>query len=270
MPEEIMKVVCIFSGERSGTNHLCRLLTNFPELRVYEELFNKRGTFTLFDDELAAVSELSGETYSSYRDERLVAFSRSEPKALLRLLQDLNARKGKSAIVFKIFPGQMDTASIHTEILNEFACVPVILMRQMLDSYISFKKALTTDRWTSADTTSVRVGLEVRELERWVKSHRAWFGHWDDHFRASGAVVPFLLYERDLNGRTPEEVLSKFSEFVGQTAGLTLKAPKRMKNIGLPRQDLATSVEAKVSNWEEFTSTPGAKLILESSRGYPV
>ncbi|MEM9393965.1 MAG: nodulation protein NodH [Pseudomonadota bacterium] len=120
----------VFAGMRTGSNYLERNISSVPDVKSYGELFNP---YFISEEGL---EEFLGITLEAREAEpaQLVERLRQDTPALVgfRLFHDHDLRVRRSAI-------------------KDPRCAKIILTRNPLDSYVSYKQALASNQWVLTD-----------------------------------------------------------------------------------------------------------------------
>ena len=209
----------IFGAMRTGSNFLELNLNRLQGLRCYGEAFNP---FFLGNQ---TNTELCGYT-AVQRDEN--------PLGLL------DAMRAKTAGLsgFRYFhdhdPRVLDA------VLNDHSCAKIVLTRNPVESYISWKIALATDQWLLTNTrrhTSVTPEFNMGEFENQFEEVYFFQLSLLNRLQVSGQTAFYLDYEDIMN----VDVLNGIAAFLG--------VKDRLKSIDstLKKQN-PEAIEAKVSN----------------------
>ena len=88
-----MDTICLIAAPRTGTNHLCEVLRNFPDLASYLEVFENDGAHGTDPDSWPLLRRLTGVDFATHRDPRLIAFAHEQPGAWLDALEQITGRR---------------------------------------------------------------------------------------------------------------------------------------------------------------------------------
>jgi len=151
MSKETKNIIIMTHG-RSGSNLLCRLLSQYDCISVNEEIAEvkyslKKTNMSIMDFNIRKKIE----KYYSYESfDKLVE--------LMRILCD------KKFMSFKIFSNQAKKVSWNFE--NQKHSSFIILTRNILDSYLSIVTANINNKWINFDTTETKIKFLPDAFER--------------------------------------------------------------------------------------------------------
>lgn len=245
-----IRFICIASIARTGTSQLRRLLSVFPDIAPYGEVFHPRRANTLSRDDIAAFGVATGLSFSGEtRDPGLVAAAGAMPDRLLDVLAE---RSSKPITAFKLFPSHLrrsDTARI----LARDDTLVALLTRRPLDSYISLHKARITGSFQGIDTSAMQIDCEAGHFRRWFTKRDNWFRFVRQIADSAGTPIVPLSYETDI-AVDPSQAVMRIGRALAD-AGLSLgpAGPPSLKP--LVQQDNATQYDRKMRNWPGFKET---------------
>jgi len=253
----VIPLVLVCAAPRTGSNHLCRVLSGFECLKVRTEVFARDVAFTVDEHDIAALERITGciipRDPSSPTVTQLIY---EEPGAMLAALAEARGSEHK-ALSVKLFGYHLPRA--WTRELFRMGAIPVVVKRRKIDSYASKLKAQKIQRWVNADTTLLQVRADVRDYEYWLHRHAQWYDH-----VAEEAIDPIhLTYEGDIDQPTPE-LVDKLTQTLGERVDL---GPWRSVKA-LTKQDRNTSPEAKIANWDEFVDQLRERGLYEDAWEY--
>jgi len=237
------KIITIISSQRHGTNFLCSLLkNNFQEITCYYEIYNE-------DNDIPVVKELS-----KMREE--------DP---LQFFKEIVKKTNTQIVCYKIFYDQACKFSLDNEnelslveALLQISDVVIFLHRDLLNSYISFKKAVELDSWIYKDTTEYKITFDIDDFKDYVSYQNRWFQ--DTKELAQEQDIPFLdiHYESLVSIETPEQVeifTSFFNEVFGSESELLFPIQETIQKSEFVKQDKNKEYKDKIENFEEVAGT---------------
>ncbi len=184
----------IFAGMRTGSNFLERNLNSLPDLRCYGELFNPYF--------------IAHENQESYLGITL-AEREKDPIALVRKVR----AETQGLAGFRLFHDHDNR--IRDEALRNPRCAKIILMRNPVDSYVSYKLAMATDQWVLTDAKGQRdsgaIQFQRTELEAQLEDYAKYLKEIRRVLQVSGQTAFDLRYE-DLQNI---EVLQGLVQYLG-------------------------------------------------------
>ncbi len=211
----------ILAGMRTGSNFLEANLAALPGVTGYGEAFNpyfigKKNVTDLFGIDLAA------------RD--------ANPKRLLRKL----AAETDGLSGFRFFHDH--DPRVYDLVMNDPGCAKIVLSRNPVDSYVSWKIARATGQWELTDAKRLRKAtahFDAAEFEDHLTLSQAFHGRVLASLQTSGQAAFFLDYD-DI---ASVDVLNGLAVFLGLEA--------RLKSVDdtLKKQN-PEPLEAKLENPE--------------------
>jgi hypothetical protein len=263
-----MKIIGLFSIQRTGTNYLHSVLRQWPSLASFGELFHPVHVFNLKPSVLRALSKRAGiEFRASQKNDVGVEFTRwarANPLDVLDTLEQVVSRKERAGLMFKVFRNQWTSApaEVIATLVRRPEFVPVVLQRRCIDCYISLCKAEAAGRYKGVETTQAPVTLDPSDYERWAQESRAWYRFVDGALVGGGKVPLRVFYEQDIE--MPPKALSD------HWAGLLELAPAIEIDSAqtVQRQDRASTLQAKIANYDEFVSALARRGLMQEALGY--
>lgn len=168
----------IFAGMRTGSNFLERNLNSLPDLRCYGELFNPYF--------------IAHEHQEAYLGITLSERER-DPMALVRKVR----AETQGLAGFRLFHDH--DKRIRDEALRDPRCAKIILMRNPVDSYVSYKLAMATDQWVLTDAKGQRdsgaIHFEKKEFETQVEDYAQYIREIRRVLQVAGQTAFDLRYE---------------------------------------------------------------------------
>jgi hypothetical protein len=260
--------ICLITAPRTGTNHLSEILRNFDEVAPYREVFESDGVHGTDSRSWPLLRELSGIDFINHKDKRLIEFAHGKPAALLDALDAAAKSEGRRVMSFKLFRNNLPLEVIEQEIMPRHGLRVILIVRKQIDSYISWRKAMTLGIWQGADTTGLPLTLDADRFQGWLIQQEQWYAHWKSWLERRFMPIPVLRYETDID-QPVERALKRFAMAAAQV-GITLRPPAAVTSPGLERQDKAKALVDKVSNWAEFSREIFARGLERRTFGYPI
>ncbi len=245
------RLLCLVAVARSGTNHLCSVLSRLSELDVRHEIFNKTWSQEMRPDELSELSRRSGRNFSaSCEDPVAVNTIRTRPGLVMDCLTDLMEPQ-KRLVIFKVFRLQLSVRQVRNAILKRPDTIVVFLRRRPIDTFISLRKALRLEHWHSRDTTNFKINIDADDFIGWWGRTSAWFRKVEAACWAMDKPFHRLRYEDDIDA-PQERTLDRFREILASqgVTGLTVTADRQHREH--KRQDRNRELSDRVANWPEF------------------
>lgn len=247
----VPRLACVLSIGRTGSNHLCDILSCIPEIDSRAELFNPRRSYHMHRHELAELARRAGKCFEpSAACAEALETIRRRPRLVLDCLSSLLPPE-KRILSFKVLMGQLTSRQIERKIIGRPDTIIAFLRRRPVDAFISHQKAMHLQRWRDTDTTDLKIEIDAQYFVKWWRRLAAW------HIRMEAECwyrrKPFhhLTYEDDVAG-LPTEAARRFCAILARHGLADLAFPDDSQITGAKRQDHTSSVADKVSNWEEF------------------
>ena len=263
-----MDTICLIAAPRTGTNHLCEVLRNFPDLASYHGLFEPDGPHGIDEASWPLLRQLTGIDFANLRDRALIEYVHARPGAWLDAVAEAAQSQRKRVMSFKLVHGDLPIETIEREIVSRPGLRLVIVVRRQVDSYVSWRKAVELGRSRGVDTTGMRLKLDADRFEDWLSQQEGWYSHWRGLLSRRSLPCPVVRYEIDIDIPL-ERVLRRFAA-AAAVVGVTLKAPPAITEHGLERQDKAKAVSDKVTNWAEFSREIFSRGLERRAFGYPL
>jgi len=255
------KILVTVSTPRSGTTHLFNVIREFPNLRVYAEIFNPVKAFGLDGELNEALTERRGKPLPSDRDDpETIDYVRSHPHQVLSAMEDL---AGDRTVVVKLFPGHLDIDFVCEELLPRDDVAVIVVHRRVLDCYASVLKARQLQAWQRTDTTNMLVNGQIDHFASWARQNQEWFGR-------CGAALEGTDRSRTINYEEHLDVeRDRVTHHVANVLGeLGLRPGEPDARRGLSKQDLTPSAADKFDNWPEFRAELERRDLLDVAMGH--
>ncbi|HWA19380.1 MAG TPA: hypothetical protein VG757_10330 [Devosia sp.] len=229
-----MDGLLIITGQRTGAGHLLSLLQNLPEAGPHDA--------PLPHDPQALAGAVDRAELDALAHQRRVFVLRANSDMPREAIADvILARPGMRAM---------------------------LVMRRLIDSYVSLAKAEAVGQTRGIDTTDIRVTLDIDAFSGWLNGQTLWYAHWQEWARRRSLPLPVLTYETHI-AIAPEAALRRFTMAAGQV-GISLKVPASLVHPGLVQQDRGKAAAFKVLNWPEFSKALIERDLEKRAFGYPI
>lgn len=244
-----LPLILICAAPRTGTNHLCKVLSHIPELKVHTEVFARDCAYSASMDDLAAFSEITGIRWPEIGFDRLVRSPivtqalYDDPGATLEALARTAGPQHK-ALVVKLFGYHLPRETT-ADLLAAPDTLPIVIDRRAIDAYASRLKAQKLQRWINVDTSRLKVGGDARDFRYWFDRNEDWYLHIREHV-PEAPVPPLFWYEDAIAERGCHPIV----DHIGRMVGLNEAA----NGPGYTRQDRNERIEDKIANWAEFSA----------------
>lgn len=263
-----MDTICLITAPRTGTNHLCEVLKNFPDLASYPGLFEPNGPRGIEEESWPLLRERTGIDFANLRDRALAEYVHAEPGAWLDAVAEAARADGKRVMSFKLVRDDLPMETIENDLLSRPGLRLIMVVRRQVDSYVSWRKAVELGRSEGFDTTGMRLKLDADRFAEWLDRQERWYEHWRSFLARRFLPCPVVRYEIDIDIPL-QRTLHRFAA-AAALVGITLRPPGEITRTGLERQDRAKTLADKVTNWAEFSREIFARGLERRAFGYPL
>lgn len=259
----MIKKIVMMSHARSGTSRLSQLFKIHCKnlTPVNQEILhpNNISASRFIDNNLSNFSNSNLIDYSS----ELVKnpdFKIQKPLEFINLLSECAENLGYKYIFFKISPIMLKNDIFY--FLNSLCNVKFFYFtRNILDTYISYKKAQYLNTWSSKDTSNVKITINERDFLNYHYKYVDWITKTSEVI-SSNKRVDMYTYEQFFNSGINEfdNFKNYFSSYINESDIFnTSIINQRKKKFNLNRQDNNINWENKISNADDIK-----KLIKEN------
>jgi hypothetical protein len=277
------EVAVIFGTQRCGSNYFLSACRRLDDLLVLGEMYHRGGAFPfqaspqkdfevkqrlgaliwrLFDEQAREClarwdrhAPFSGEA-NSLVDDGLVKFSHKYPVKYFTALQEL--AEGRH-LLFKIFPEHLDLFHI-LSILRQQRPRAILMLRNPIDSFISYKKLIETKKPQDVDTSDLRITFNKAEYFAYKAGLATYFRAIKEFCEDDWVDVSVTHYEwlhaGDEAGKT-----DRVRDYLQRVLGTPLKYNDALAHLPLFRQqDKSASAAHKVVNPNQLPQQPQVLL----------
>ena len=155
----------------------------------------------------------------------------------------------KEFLFFKIFRTHLSKSPLYEYILKNQDVSKLVLRRNSLHTFISWKKAESLASWSHVDTTGIEIELDLEEFSDFFSASTTWFDGIAQEMQRQNSDLPELHYED--YARLPAWQQLQYVAEKLHSCGIEIQLPKSGKfAISLTIQDRSQSMEQKISNFE--------------------
>jgi hypothetical protein len=277
------EVAVIFGTQRCGSNYFLSACRRLDDLLVLGEMYHRSGAFPFqaspqkdfevkqrlggliwerFDEQAREClarwdrhAPFSAEANSAI-DDGLVRFSHKYPLKYFAALQEL--AEGRH-LLFKIFPEHLDLFHI-LSILRQQRPRVILMLRNPLDSFISYKKLVETKKPQDVDTSDLRITFNKAEYFAYKAGLATYFRAIREFCEDDWIDVSVTHYEwlhaADEAGKT-----ERVRDTLQRVLGTKLLFNDALANLPLFRQqDKSASAAHKVLNPNQLPQQPQVLL----------
>lgn len=247
--------LAIISMPRSGSNYVCQLLNSHPDVYSHFEIFHREKVYFRDPEQTASdLNKVLSTGFRNYDDPTFVQFAHDQSERLIEALRILGNGR---LLSFKVFPRHLSRKRFRELVISDRRIAKILLKRDYLSSYVSRKKAMKMKKWTTMDTSAIRVSLDPHEFQDYVRDNNYWFDTSEHLLKASGQKYALLDYDELMSIDSERARLAHMVDII-RTTGLTLpsleSAGVTEVNSRMKKQDRTRKLESTVENMDEFTT----------------
>ncbi len=218
--QALPKRFVIFNFPRSGSNLLCSMLNQHPDILCHHEVFNPQKIYyakdfheLLGDDEpLPRLELINGKVGLGSKWAR----NASPERFMAKLWQH---DFGAQAVGFNLFPTHIPNAAV--PVLEDPAVKKVLLVRRnKVKCYVSRAIARKTGVWDlyekKANSPKISVTVDPKRLLNWSSGYDRYFDQVRKRLEVTGQGYLDLTYE-DIVGPNGSEIKTSLLDFIGVT-----------------------------------------------------
>jgi hypothetical protein len=267
----VTKTAVIFGTQRCGSNFFLSACQKLEDLTVFGEMFHRGGAFPFarnpkldyavkqrlgeticaqFPDQLQdsfagwTPSGAFSEDANAALNKALVRFSHRTPNRYFEALQSIAKN---SRLIFKIFPEHLDMIQI-LSILREQRPHVLFLLRNPLDTFISYKKLVQTEKPQDVDTSDVKIKFNAAEYFAFKAAAATYYRTIREYCDHESLPVTQCHYEW-LHAAETDSKVEKVRELMQRVFGEPFKLAPGTEATGLfKRQDKSETTAQKVLN----------------------
>lgn len=167
-----MKKIVQISSPRSGSNLFCQMVEHFSNMSVKYEIFHKKDEWIMkMMREVCESEDPSPGILSFAKDfvEGKIKWNKQEvfkKKNIVKLIEEYMSCLGIENFYFKLFSEHLNKSRRY-ELISRCDGM-VFIERNIIDSLISYEKALYCKEWSNANTSSFKIEFKPERYE-WFK-----------------------------------------------------------------------------------------------------
>lgn len=280
----MVETAVIFGMQRCGSNFFLSACSRFDDLTVFGEMYHRGGVFPFMQDnrkDFAIKAGLAQFICGEFQSEDLGELAGFDPAApftaendalinagLVKFAHKYPARyfaavkqaSAKSRLLFKIFPEHLSLFYI-LSVLRQHRPHVILMVRDPLDSFISYKKLTETKKPQDVDTSDLKITFNRAEYYEYKAQLVAYFKAIGDYCGDEGIDVTTVSYE-ELH---KEDGLDKVEKVRGIVARV-FKSPVLLRpDPGyvklFTKQDKSKSPVQKVANPGQLPKQPQSLIV---------
>jgi hypothetical protein len=230
---------------RSGTSCLNKLFNNFSNLNINNnyEIFNENNPY--YKKNLLKKICTYYKINESQINEIISFLIKNDPeKYFNNYMNDIISENIK---IFKILEHQL-TLENQFKIINNTDFI-FILKRNLLDTFISDRKAKIINKYMNVDTSDISININLNEYNLFVKKKEEWFNKIINYLNSNNKKYIIIEYEQfyDLNINQKMDYLKKILK---DNINIDLNLNETLVEE-LQKQDNNNNYKQKITNYEE-------------------
>lgn len=273
------EVAVIFGMQRCGSNFFLSASSRFEDLSVFGEMYHRGGVFPFQQDHVKDYevkqrlawgirNETAGSAESFFEDWDFALPYSAETDALLNkmLVQFSHKYPGKyfgamkksvvdNRMLFKIFPEHLGLFQI-LSILHQHRPKVVLMVRDPVDSFISYKKLTETKKPQDVDTSGLKIVFNRAEYYEYKAGLVAYFKAISDYCLDEELEVATVSYE-ELHNEDEQGKIEKVRRAVERLFQSPVNMRPDAGQVKLfQKQDKSESNAEKVTNPGQLPRSP--------------
>jgi len=235
------KLITLLSIPRTGSNYFCNFIDkSFKNISVNYELFNKSKCYIRNNlyQEISLLYDSSGDLHEKLKDDPF------------QLLVNISNVCQEENIMFKLFLDHL-TMDKSTKILS-YSSLVLFLKRDYLDVYISNEKASLLNKYSNIDTTNIKIKFDHCKYEKKINYNNKYYQLLRDFIIENNIPYVDIHYDSFHKLNIKEQQLFLKDVFDKYLTGNNIQMNENIGEIGFFKQDLSSSYEDKIENYEEF------------------
>ena len=245
--------ISILSIPRTGTNYLCGLIGLFEEIDSLFEIYHDRAVYIGKSHLASRIIDCINRDYQlkikNNYDTAFVNFVSQHPEKMLKIVR---SQSNKPYISFKIFPNHLSWQNLNDVIIQNKKIKKILIKRNLLNVYFSWKFAETIKSWSEKDTSSLKLNFEIDNFIKWYNYHQKYYSSVEDRLKNSEDTIAVLEYEKIHSYKTNLDKFTFLYDFLN-SIGLKLEennlfiTEKKFNNLRV-KQDKRINILDKVYN----------------------
>lgn len=217
------KVILLLSLPRSGSNYFVNQMHHFKNVKVCGEVFGPHPNI-IYPKKIKNWFEIN-------------------KKICVNLLDNPN-KINKEFLFMKFFLYE-ENKDILKFLLDNYNISNIFILerKNIVDRYISFKKASNIKKWLLSDTTNIKINFDIEEYSKFKKFHIKTYETYKKIIKNKNYC--YVEYQSNFND---DLFLNKIKTFIPD---LNLNKNKIFLNR-IKKQDLSTNYKDKIENYNEI------------------
>ena len=192
-----IELISILAIPRTGTNYLCGLLGKFKEIDSLYEIYHHQAVYLGQQPLAKKIVEYLNQEYklqiNCNSDLELINFVKQNPQKILDIIQLITQKK---YISFKIFPGHLSEQYLNQIIIENNGIKKILVKRNLLNVYFSWKFAMMTAHWSNQDTSKLKLTFDADNFMQWFNYHQQYYDAIETKLSQNNQEITILEYEQ--------------------------------------------------------------------------
>jgi len=246
--------ISILAIPRTGTNYLCGLMGRFKEIDSLYEIYHHQAVYmgnkSLASNVIKHINYKYQLKIKDCSDSIFIDFVAQNPQEILQIIHQQSQHK---YISFKIFPNHLSPQCLTKAIIKNNRIKKILVKRNLLDAYLSFKFAQMTKTWRDRDTSNLKLRFEEDNFISWVTSAQNYYDFVESQSNNIESEIAIINHE-EIHGFKSDRNKFFFLFYFLRSIGLELNEDnlsnnqlKKLSNLR-NKQDNRTNVLDKVIN----------------------
>jgi len=230
---------------RSGTSCLNKLFNNFSNLNINNnyEIFNENNPY--YKKNLLKKICTYYKINESQINEIISFLIKNDPeKYFNNYMNDIISENIK---IFKILEHQL-TLENQFKIINNTDFI-FILKRNLLDTFISDRKAKIINKYMNVDTSDISININLNEYNLFVKKKEEWFNKIINYLNSNNKKYIIIEYEQFYNLNINQK-MDYLKKILKDNINIDLNLNETLVEE-LQKQDNNNNYKQKITNYEE-------------------
>lgn len=239
------KTICLFSMPRCGSNHFCDLMWNLENIDVNAEIFHPKAFYGNTD----IVNKLSFKYKINNLDfeETRIKLAQIRFNDSVGFYKNLRKTIDEKCVFFKVFDHVLNEEEGNGEKLFQFILndvdIGILLKRNLIDAYISEKKAQKKGAYDFCDTTNIKIKFRKKEYLLLKKRYNEFFEFVKLEFQKQNKLLNIINFE--------EFIKSTDAGKLNHLSNVTKLKIKEKTCLKHSKQDKTINIEEKIINFKE-------------------
>lgn len=202
--------IILFGFQRTGSSYICDILDQYD---------NINGSQEIYQGGKVGISCIDWEQQKSKK-----IIEERDTNHYTRILSQLEKLVIEPIISFKIFPDNIINITHCFELCANPKTIPLILKRNFIDIYISYKRAQKTKEYAYYNYSTVKIKFSKEDFVPLYYMHNTWYSLLEDYMKNKSITYYEISYENVI--KSPNYFTKLFNDIgidVGQVIGGSIR-----------------------------------------------